>query len=85
MSKLMPVVLGVSDTASFLGALIPLLTGAFLPGFRWAAVTASLACLGILGLGLARSIHGRYWLWSGSLVVGGAIVLIIGIKLRIVS
>lgn len=75
----------VASGYSFLGALVPLLMGAFLPEFRWAAVAVSLASLGVLGLLLARSVHGRYWLWGGGLLCGGLVVLIVGIKLRIVS
>ena len=74
----------VSSGFSFLGALIPLLTGAYLQGLRWAAIFASLVSLGFLGLVLARSVHGRYWVWCGALVSGGAVVLLIGVKLRIV-
>ena len=74
----------VASISSFLGALIPLLTGAFLPDLRWASISASLISLGILGLVLARSVHGRCWLWCISLFCGGVVILLIGIKLRIV-
>lgn len=73
----------ISSGSSFFGALIPLLTGTWFPGFRWAAILASLVSLGILGAVLARRVHGRYWLWCVALVCGGIVVLLIGVKLRI--
>jgi VIT1/CCC1 family predicted Fe2+/Mn2+ transporter len=74
----------VSSGSSFIGALIPLVTGAWFQEFRWAAISASLLSLGILGLVLARSVHGRYWVWCIGLVCGGTLVLLIGVKLSIV-
>jgi predicted membrane protein (TIGR00267 family) len=73
----------LSSAASFFGALIPLVTGALFQTLRWTAISVSLISLGILGLVLARSVHGRYWLWSISLVCGGIVILLIGLKLRI--
>ncbi len=74
----------LSSGFSFFGALIPLLTGALVETFRWMAVSVSLISLAILGLVLARIVHGRYWLWCAGLVGGGIIVLLIGVRLRIV-
>lgn len=75
----------IASGASFLGALVPLLIGALLPELRWIAIVASLASLGILGLALARSVHGTYWRWGLGLLCGGILVFFIGLKLRIVS
>ena len=74
----------VSSIASFLGALIPLLTGALLPTFRCGPVVASLGSLGFLGFALARVVHGSYWLWCGGLVAGGVVLSVVGIQLHIV-
>lgn len=74
----------VSSLASFGGALIPLLGGALLPWFRWGSATTSMAALGVLGIGLAHDVHGRYWLWCSALVAGGLIVTVVGIELHIV-
>jgi VIT1/CCC1 family predicted Fe2+/Mn2+ transporter len=77
----------LSSGSSFVGALIPLLTGAYLQGLRWAAISTSLVSLGILGflgLVLAHIVHGRYWLWCMTLICGGIVILLIGLKLRIV-
>lgn len=74
----------LSGGSSFFGALIPLLTGASLQGLRWTAISVSLLSLGILGLVLARTVHGRYWLWCMTLICGGIVVLLIGVKLRVV-
>lgn len=75
----------IASGASFFGALIPLLMGALLPELRWVAISASLASLGILGLALARSVHGTYWRWGLGLVCGGILVFFIGVELRIVT
>ncbi len=74
----------LSSAADFFGALIPLLTGVLLPQSGWGAVVASLILLGILGLVLARSVHGSCWLWCIALVAGGIVLSMIGVKLRIV-
>jgi predicted membrane protein (TIGR00267 family) len=74
----------LSSAASFLGALIPLLTGALFPTLRWGPVVASLGSLGVLGIALARVIHGSYWLWCGGLVTGGVVLSLVGVQLHIV-
>jgi len=73
-----------SSLASFGGALIPLLSGALLPRLRWGSVAASIVALGLLGVGLAHDVHGKYWRWCSGLVVGGVIVTAVGIRLHIV-
>jgi predicted membrane protein (TIGR00267 family) len=74
----------VSSIASFLGALIPLLTGTLFPTFRWGPVVTSLGSLGILGIALARVVHGSSWSWCGGLVMGGVLLSLAGIRLHIV-
>ncbi len=74
----------LSSLADFVGALVPMLTAVLLPDFRGGAVLASLGSLGILGLVLARAVHGSYWLWSVALVAGGVVLSILGIRLHIV-
>jgi predicted membrane protein (TIGR00267 family) len=74
----------LSSVASFLGALIPLLTGALLPTFRWGPVLASLGSLGVLGIALARVVHGSYWLWCRGLVAGRFVLSLVGVRLHIV-
>lgn len=73
----------LSSSASFLGALIPLLTAVMLPSFKWASVLASVTFLGILGIALAQVVHGSYWRWCAGLVAGGVILSIVGIGLHI--
>lgn len=53
----------VSSGASFVGALIPLLSGALSPAFRWTAIVVSIGSLGILGWVLAGVVHGGFWPW----------------------
>lgn len=75
----------MASASSFFGALIPLLLGALIPEPRWMAIAASLASLAVLGLILARSVHGTYWRWGLGMLCGGILVFFIGVKLRIVS
>ncbi len=74
---------GVSTSASFVGALIPLLPGALLPSFRWTAIIAAIGSLGILGLILARVVRGSFWRWSMALMAGGLALSIVGVALHI--
>jgi hypothetical protein len=68
---------GVACTASFLGASLPLLAGAVLPGPAW------LAALGVLGGGLARVLDGSPTRWAVALVAGGFVLTAIGAQLKI--
>jgi predicted membrane protein (TIGR00267 family) len=74
----------LSSVASFLGALIPLLTSVVLPAFRWGPILTSLASLGVLGIALARVVHGSYWLWCAGLMAGGVVLSLVGVQLHIV-
>ena len=74
----------ISSSASFLGALVPLLTNVCLPAFRWGSVVTSISFLGVLGLALAHVVHGSYWRWCAALVAGGIILSAVGIRLHIV-
>lgn len=67
------------------GATTALLICMYLPGPRWLALIAVLALLGILGALLARSFQGSIALWSLGLMVGGALLTWVGMKLNIVA
>lgn len=73
----------LSSLSSFVGALFPLAIAALLPSFRWAAVVAALIVLAGLGAGLARSVHGSWARWSLGLAVGGVLLILAGMHLRI--
>lgn len=70
----------LASGASMLGALVPLLIAAALPGPAW---IAALVALGGLGLGLAIAVGGNRWVWALALVVGGVAVTAIGIWIKI--
>jgi VIT1/CCC1 family predicted Fe2+/Mn2+ transporter len=74
----------VSSSASFVGALIPLLLGALFPSFRWAAIVASVGLLGVLGSILARVVRGSFWRWPAALMTGGIALSILGAALHVV-
>jgi len=73
----------ISSSASFLGALIPLLTSVLCPTLRWGSVIGSVISLGVLGLALARVVHGSYWRWCTVLVAGGIVLSMVGVRLHI--
>ena len=73
----------LSSLSSFVGAVFPLAIAALMPSLHWAAVVAALIVLAGLGAGLARSVHGSWVRWSLGLVVGGVLLTLAGIHLRI--
>jgi predicted membrane protein (TIGR00267 family) len=75
----------ISSVSAFCGALVPLLMAAFCPGYRWVSILAALATLALLGIGLARVVHGHVLRWSIGLVAGGGALSIVGAYLKIVG
>lgn len=74
---------GLASAASLLGALIPLLIAAALPGPGWIAAAVAICALGILGVGLATTVLGNRPLWSAALVAGGIAVTAVGVAIKI--
>lgn len=70
--------------ASFVGASFPLAVGALAPRARWTALVVSVAVLGGLGAVLAQRVGGRRSVWIASLVIAGAVVTAIGVKVDLV-
>lgn len=73
----------VASVASFVGAMAPLLVGAWLRPFGWAAILMAILGLGALGAALARSVGGRRTAWVASLMVCGGVIAVIGTALDI--
>jgi predicted membrane protein (TIGR00267 family) len=74
----------ISGTCSFLGALIPLMSGAVLPGPRWSPIGIAIITLGFLGIGLARAVYGNAIRWAIALIVAGVFLTAVGVKLRVI-
>jgi hypothetical protein len=74
---------GMASGASMVGALVPLLIAASLPGPAWIAAVVAVAALGGLGAGLATVVHGRQLVWAGALVLGGIAVTAVGVWIKI--
>jgi predicted membrane protein (TIGR00267 family) len=72
-----------ASVSSAIGALVPLLLAAVLPGPAWIAAVIAIVCLGLLGVGLAHNVLANPVIWSISLVVGGICVTTIGIWIKI--
>lgn len=73
----------IASVSTFVGALFPLLVSAFFPRPVWLSIAVAVAALGLLGMGLAKSIVGSPIRWGAALVLGGFSVCLIGLKLRI--
>jgi VIT1/CCC1 family predicted Fe2+/Mn2+ transporter len=74
---------GISCACSFLGAFLSLAPAAARPDKPWLALVASFIALALLGASLAHVIFGRTIVWAGTLVVIGAILAFVGVKLHI--
>ncbi len=74
----------IASACSFCGALPPLLFGVFLPGPPWLAVAVALFALALLGIFLARTVHGSPFSWAAGLTLGGAVLTGVGAKLHII-
>jgi hypothetical protein len=68
---------------SFAGAFLPLATGAYLPGPRWLVAALAIAALTALGAALAHPLAGSALRWATTTGVGGVLVTLIGVRLRI--
>ncbi len=74
----------ISGAFSFLGALLPLMSGIVLPGLRWLPIAVAIIALGLLGVGLARSVYGNAIRWAIALVIAGILLTIVGVKLHVI-
>ncbi len=74
----------ISSTCSFLGALLPLVSGSLLPGRSWFAIVTAIFALALLGVGLARVVYGSPLRWAVVLMIAGGLLSLLGIKLHIV-
>jgi predicted membrane protein (TIGR00267 family) len=73
----------IASACTFCGALLPLLVGAFVPQLRWLSVMVALVALGVLGHFLARTTYGRPLHWVLALIIGGAVLALVGMQLEI--
>jgi predicted membrane protein (TIGR00267 family) len=73
----------VAAIFSFVAALLPLLLGALLPGPSWIILIAAVLALGLLGWVLGGLMQGNRLRWTGLMLLGGAVVTVIGIQLHI--
>lgn len=73
----------LASASSMLGALVPLLIAAALPGPGWIAAVVAVCALGALGVGLAWTVLGNRLVWAVALAAGGAAVTAIGLWINI--
>lgn len=74
----------LASVCSFCGALLPLVVGVAVPGFRWMAIAVSIFALTVLGVFLARAVHSSPFRWAAGLLISGALLTYLGIKLNII-
>ncbi|MER3446366.1 MAG: hypothetical protein C4291_05735 [Candidatus Dadabacteria bacterium] len=74
----------ILGTYSFFGALLPLMSGAVLPGLRWLPIAIAITALGLLGIGLARAVYGNTIRWAIALIVAGVFLTAVGVKLHVI-
>ncbi|MBI2486154.1 MAG: hypothetical protein HYW01_04185 [Deltaproteobacteria bacterium] len=74
----------ISGAFSFLGALLPLMSGAVLPGPHWLPIAVAILALGLLGVGLARAVYGDTIRWTIALIAAGILLTIVGVKLHVI-
>lgn len=78
--------LGSAATAAVwtvVGAMIALITCIWVPEPRWGGPLIDIALLGLLGVLLARSLHGSTWMWAASLMAGGVVLTAAGVELHV--
>jgi predicted membrane protein (TIGR00267 family) len=73
----------VAAGCGLVGSLVPLMLCALLPGNGIAGLSVTIGLLGMLGAVLARSFHGSSLFWASAVMVGGAILTYVGIKIDI--
>lgn len=73
----------LASASSMLGALLPLLIAAALPGPGWIAAIVAICALGALGVGLATTVLGNRVTWAAALVLGGVAVTAVGVWVKI--
>ena len=73
----------LASASSMLGALLPLLIAAELPGPGWIAAVVAVCALGVLGVGLAWTALGNRLVWAAALIVGGVAVTVVGLLIDI--
>jgi VIT1/CCC1 family predicted Fe2+/Mn2+ transporter len=75
----------LAASCGVLGAMMPLLLCAYLPGPRWVGFAAILSLLGALGALLAKSFHGSVPFWTCSIAIAGALLTFVGFQINIVG
>ncbi len=74
----------IAAGCSFCGALLPLILGAVFPQMSWCAIAVALGALALLGGVLGKVVYGSPLAWSFVLLLGGAFLAYVGLKLKII-
>lgn len=74
----------IAGICSLAGAGAPLLLAVLTGTGGSPVLVLTVAALGLLGIAIARMVHGRWPVWAAAMLVGGALVALLGGWLRIV-
>lgn len=75
----------LSGFCGFIGAMIPLLVNVYIPHPAWLSIIVANITLGVLGLGLSKTVVGKHIYWAIAMVIMGVIVTMAGSILHIVG
>jgi VIT1/CCC1 family predicted Fe2+/Mn2+ transporter len=75
----------VASVCGIVGSTIPLALSLVVPAVPFLGIALTIALLGALGCWLAISVFGSPALWASGLMLGGAIVTVIGLKLNVLN
>jgi VIT1/CCC1 family predicted Fe2+/Mn2+ transporter len=73
----------VAAATGFGGAMLPLALGVFFPAVSWLAMAMAIAVLGLLGIAVARAVHGSPAYWAIALMAAGVLLSAAGIVLHV--
>lgn len=74
---------GIAAVWTIFGAVLTLAVCVFVAEPRLAGPAIDICLLGLLGVLLARSLHGSWWKWAISLMAGGVALTLAGIELHV--
>lgn len=75
----------LAGVCGLVGAALPLILTALLPGPRWLGLCITILFLGALGAALAKSFHGSSLVWALLLMLGGIVLVGAGAWLHVVA
>lgn len=73
----------MAAATGFGGAMLPLALGVIFPAVSWLAMAMAIAVLGLLGIAVARAVHGSPAHWAIALMAAGVLLSGAGLVLHV--